>query len=40
MVPSIEPLVPRWALAVQTRKSRTAKQIPAHLHRETNDKFI
>src|ERR1700694_31885 len=40
MVPSIEPLVPRWAPAVQTKKSRTAKQIPTALRRETNDKFI
>ena len=40
MVPSIEPLVPRWARVVQTRKSRTAKQMPADLHRETNDKFM
>jgi hypothetical protein len=40
MVPSIEPLVPRWAPVVQTRKGRTAKQMTAALHRETNDKFI
>src|SRR3981081_2975924 len=40
MVPSIEPLVPRWALAAQVRNSRIARQMPAALGRDTNGKVI